>query len=67
MLPTQATFLVPVGLPVAMFYLLYNERAALKTDGSKARIKYDFLCGGYFPEFYYWVTSRTHAHVRARM
>ena len=52
---------------MAMFYLLYNERAALKTDGSKARIKYDFLCGGYFPEFYYWVTSRTHAHVRARM
>ena len=53
------TALIPIGLPIAMFAVLYRERLELQTTQSSARRKYSFLVGSYRHKFWYWqVTYR---------
>ena len=42
-----ASLLIPIGLPVGMFYMLYRERLELQTTQSHARRKFSFLVASY--------------------
>ena len=48
------SLLVPIGMPVIVFFSMRQQRHQLQTAGSVAREKYSFFVKDYETRWYYW-------------
>lgn len=61
MIALVETLLIPIGVPVAAFVLMYMNRGQILAENEDVLAEFDGLLGDYKSEYYYWcvITARS--------